>query len=922
MIEFEISESENERLAELYDFDILDTETERDFDEIVQLAATICESPVSLISLIDRDRVWFKSRLGVSDRETARNFAFCSYAIEEDTLMQVDDASLDARFCDNPLVTDQPNIRFYAGMPLVTSKGNKMGTLCVMDSTPKVLSENQRLALEILAKQVMRQMEFRRLSTKLRASIERNSIFVQQAPNALAMFDRNMCYIAASQKWLEDYNLKDRQVIGKSHYEIFPEISDDWKQIHQDCLNGAINQRDEARFVRADGSEQWITWDVRPWYISDGNIGGLLMYTADLTAIKEKDEENRRIREILEKTNQVARIGAWEINCITGELTWSAIMREIHEVDPDVTPHLDAAMLFFVEGSSRDSFMHHYQQALFFGDAFDLELELVTAKGNRVWVHIIAQSDFANGRSKRVYGVYHDITERKKAELAMIEARNLAEQSATLKETFLANMSHEIRTPMNAIIGFTDLLLKRNLGNEEREYVRIVKNSGENLLRIINDILDISKINSGMMTFEAHPVNIKELFYSLRAMLARSAEEKGLGLAFETAQGIPAALLGDPTRLSQIILNLAGNAIKFTKNGFVNVYARLLDEKDDRCTLEFSVRDTGIGIAKDKLLNIFERFSQAEAHTTRRYGGTGLGLSIARQLVELQGGTISINSNPGMGTAVIFTLPFLKVKSPAPTQLPKATIDIAGLNTMRLLLVDDNPINIKLLLGLLSDYTVKVITADNGRKALDILKTETVDLVLLDIEMPEMNGYETIEHIRTVMGSKIPVIAMTANAMSGERERCLRMGMNDYISKPIKTEELFQKIAEVAESSGAAKLPIDLSFLRESMGGREDLVIEVLNLFLETVPDDMRVIGEAAASGDVLLVKRRAHKLLSSVLALGASDMEALLKDMEAAAGEKNTTAIAALYKSLEPAYQYTIRHVLAEKNRLSRNYA
>lgn len=255
----------------------------------------------------------------------------------------------------------------------------------------------------------------KRVDLALKESNESNKIFIQQSPNALAMFDKEMRYMAASEKWYQDYNLVGKDILGKSHYEIFPEIGEDWKHIHQACMQGAINQCDEAPFERADGTLQWITWSVRPWYISEGNIGGLLMYTADITHIKEKDLEKRRIEEILDKTNEIARIGTWEVDLLHNKIKWSRITKEIHEVDPGYEPALDEAINFFKEGKSRDLIQHAVSDAIVNGTTYDLELELVTAKGNVVWARAIGQADFKNGLCTRLYGVFQDIGEIKKA---------------------------------------------------------------------------------------------------------------------------------------------------------------------------------------------------------------------------------------------------------------------------------------------------------------------------------------------------------------------------------------------------------------------------------------------------------------------------------------------------------------------------
>lgn len=254
---------------------------------------------------------------------------------------------------------------------------------------------------------------------EINESNKRNRIFVEQAPHAIAMFDKNMCYLAASQQWVKDYNLSGKQLIGQSHYEIFPEIGDDWKKIHQECLKGAINRVDEAYFERADGTDQWITWDVRPWYISDRDIGGLIMYTADITHIKNKDADKRRIEEILDRTNEVARIGTWEVDLISDKIHWSKVTKEIHDVSQDYEPKLEGAINFFKEGKSRSKIQQAVTEAIDKGTPYDVEVELVTAKGNVIWARAIGQSEFHQGKCKRLYGVFQDIDKVKRAELAL-----------------------------------------------------------------------------------------------------------------------------------------------------------------------------------------------------------------------------------------------------------------------------------------------------------------------------------------------------------------------------------------------------------------------------------------------------------------------------------------------------------------------
>ena len=378
------------------------------------------------------------------------------------------------------------------------------------------------------------------------------------------------------------------------------------------------------------------------------------------------------------------------------------------------------------------------------------------------------------------------------------EAKEKAEESTKLKEAFLANMSHEIRTPMNAIIGFSDILSKGKLEEKEKEYIRIIKSAGENLLTIINDILDISKIEAGMMTFEEHTFSVKDIFKSLNVMLMGKAKEKNLQLLFTCDEDVPDNLLGDPTRLTQIIINLAGNAIKFTQKGEINVRARVLKKENENTLLEFSVKDTGIGIPADKIQHIFERFRQAESHTTRKYGGTGLGLSIAKQLVELQDGKLSVTSEFKMGSTFVFNIPYKKsIEVLHETEDTGEKFNMDMLRKLNILLVEDNQLNVKLILSLFSEYGLELQVAENGSIGIEKLREYKFDIVLMDMEMPVMNGYEAATIIRNEMKNSIPIIAMTAHAMAGEKERCLSLGMNDYISKPINANLLFEKIYDL-----------------------------------------------------------------------------------------------------------------------------
>ncbi|HTF03350.1 MAG TPA: ATP-binding protein [Bacteroidia bacterium] len=521
-----------------------------------------------------------------------------------------------------------------------------------------------------------------------------------------------------------------------------------------------------------------------------------------------------------------------------------------------------------------------------------------------------------DGELKYAIAVFEDITDMREVQNRLMKAKKIAEESMALKEAFLANMSHEIRTPMNAIIGFTNLLLKRDLAGEEKVYVHTIKTSGENLLRIINDVLDVSKMESGMMTFENHAISISEIFSSLQAMLSPKAQEKHLALTFTCMPGVPPSVLGDPTRLTQILVNLAGNAIKFTEKGSVEVTASAISENTEVCEIGFSVKDSGIGIPEDKLQQIFDRFTQAESHTARHYGGTGLGLSIARQLVELQGGKIVVKSAQGIGSVFTFVLPFRQTLAEVhQRQKQESGTDPRIFASKRILLVEDNPINIKFVQSLFGEYGIKTDLAQNGMEAVSKVREKTYDIVLMDIEMPEMNGYEATTVIRDELRSTIPILAMTAHAMAGEREKCLQAGMNGYISKPINEELLFSEMFRLTAGQETAEAPLtNLDYLIRSMKGNKDAIRETIDIFLKHMPADLELLREAVENKDLVMIKRNAHRIKSTVSIAGAAGIAKILGDLEERASSKDINEIMVLYKALVPMTDQAISEMQSQR--------
>jgi signal transduction histidine kinase len=395
-----------------------------------------------------------------------------------------------------------------------------------------------------------------------------------------------------------------------------------------------------------------------------------------------------------------------------------------------------------------------------------------------------------------IWFLFRDINKREKLEKELVETKKRVEEASVIKEQFMANMSHEIRTPMNAIIGFNDRLIKTKLNEEQQEYVAAVQSSGENLLTIINDILDFSKIEAGMVTIEHIRFNLHELLQTVYNMFFLKAKEKNISLHLHQPKNIPEFLMGDPTRLTQILINLVGNALKFTNQGSIDISVEVIKDDKQNATVQFKVKDTGIGILEEKVTEVFDRFTQAESDTSRIFGGTGLGLSIVKKLVELQSGTITVESKKEEGSLFKFTIPYKKAPvlastlKTSPEKIHKPVVN----DKIKILIVEDNLLNQKLAAFMIKDFGYTFDICDNGKLAVDKLKQDVYDLVLMDIQMPEMDGYEATGVIREKLMLNIPIIAMTAHAMPGEKDKCLGFGMTDYISKPIKETDLHNLI--------------------------------------------------------------------------------------------------------------------------------
>jgi PAS domain S-box-containing protein len=670
--------NESDRLAALAHYRILDTDFEADFDNIVKLACQICDTPTSTITLVDKDRQWFKAEIGMGVRETPLEDTFCKEAILEKDVTIIPDTHKDTRFQSSRYVTDNPHIRFYASANLETQEGLPLGTLCVIDYKPRELNEAQRFALQTLARMAMSQIELRHF-------------------------------------------LKEKQDGEKR----FREMADSINQI--------------VWVTRADGTFDYYN---KRWYeytgLPDGTFDG----------------------------------PEWEKN--------------IPKEDRDIAGPL-------------------WEQHLKTGQPFEIKYRLRRADGVYRWVLSRAEPlRNTKGQIEKWYGTCTDIQD-------LIDARKKAEEANVAKTEFLANMSHEIRTPMNAVIGIANILAKSSpLTQKQLDFIKTLQMSADSLLSLINDLLDIAKIEARTVELESVPFSVTQIVQEVVSMMSVRAQEKGLEFtATSESPGLQhRTFLGDPTRLRQIILNLCSNAIKFTEKGSVQILLHCSpSDKENIENVSIAIKDSGTGIPQDKLETIFQKFTQADNSITRKFGGTGLGLAITRNLTTMMGGDITVESTMGVGSTFTATLP-LQVESDKKSGdndywSDKSRVEYFQRSAEKstILLVEDYAANVLVATTFLEQFGYECEVADSGLEAIEKAKRGEIDLILMDVQMHGLNGLEATSMIREYEKKnnlkRVPIIGMTAHVMSGDRERCIAAGMDDYVPKPFNADELQSKISDL-----------------------------------------------------------------------------------------------------------------------------
>ncbi len=627
----------------------------------------------------------------------------------------------------------------------------------------------------------------------------------------------------------------------------------------------------EWTYIKKDGSRITVILSITALYDSKKNITGYLGIARDVTATKKQElllkrsEEKHRL--FFENAQGLMCTHDRNGKFLSMNHAGAALIGYSRE-------ELINRSLFDVTPANVEFNVKQYLDKIFTSGSDEGLMRVLHKNGTiKVWLYKNVLVKDTTGEDIAI-GNAIDISDRIKAEKQLQKAKLLAEKSVLAKDQFLANMSHEIRTPMNAIIGFSDVLKATPLDNKQKEYLDAISNSGENLLVIINDILDFSKIESGHLNLENKPLSIRETLNHVKNLLAFKAKERNIALNVYIENDIPEFVLADGVRLNQIFINLVGNAVKFTERGKIEVFCNVHSLKNNTAELKIVVRDTGIGIPPDKLSLIFERFKQAEDNTTRKFGGTGLGLSITKSLVELYRGTITVKSELGQGSEFSVLIPFTLAEKPTESAVKEEKIKPQE-KTLSVLITEDNELNQKLAKHILETNKIQCEIAENGEVAVEILKTKTFDVILMDLQMPLMDGYVATSFIRNILKLKTPIIAMTAHSLLGEKERCMQGGMNYYLSKPYKAAELIETIHLLVENARVSGIgsgafqpthnsSYDLSNIEELSNNDPEFVKDMIAILLREIPLELEKLNSFRNQANFAEVKRVAHKMKSS----------------------------------------------------------
>lgn len=791
----------------------------------------------------------------------------------------------------------------------------------------------------------------------LQESLALKNLIIDQVPSVIWTMDKNLLFTSSRGSGLVKLGLKPDQVLGMSVFKYFG--SEDTSRheiaVHINALKG-----ESGNFEMPIGTGIWVA-KVDPLRDKSGEITGIIGLAVDVSEI-EKSKENLRASEekfkniidsvpngmhfyTLESDGTLRLTGANPSADKMLNVAHAPIIgKRIEEAFPNLTGTFIPGMYAQVASGElgHQLFEIPYTDEKICGF---YEVHVFRTNPNAIAVVFVDISERKNTEIElEKYRVHLEqlVTERTSQ---LEEAMKAAEQATKIKSEFMANMSHEIRTPMNAIIGLTNSALKTNLDAKQKDYLEKIEKSSISLLRIINDILDFSKIEAGMLKLEQVEFVFENILENIRNVISDKAIKKGLDFLFRIDPEVPHILTGDPLRLEQILINLCGNAVKFTEKGEIIISADVIEKTDTKVKIGFSVKDTGIGIREEDKEKLFEKFSQTDASITRKFGGTGLGLSITKDLLNLMGGEISVDSRPGLGSTFTFVLEFgyeasagthSQSGSKNSNDLSELYARLESIRSAHILLVEDDEINQQVASELLESAGMLVETASNGVIAVEKLKqtaeNEQPDLVLMDLHMPEMDGYTATAKIREIERfSGLPVFAMTADVVAGVKEKCLETGMQGFLSKPINPKDLFETLLEwipasvgkgsaahrTRESNPGLKIPVIAGLKTEAglknINNNRELYLKLLDKFYENYSSFTERVSGLITSNDISQSVLLVHTLKGVAANLGASEIEKRAGQLEEVLKSNNSLENMHLVSELDEVLSKTLKSLNSE---------
>jgi PAS domain S-box-containing protein len=632
--------------------------------------------------------------------------------------------------------------------------------------------------------------------------------FVQAAPMAVAMYDKDMRVLMASRSYLKERRLTEEQVLGRSMYDLMPWMPEKWKQVHRQVLRGELMRHDRDRFEGPDGHIGWLKWSCAPWRDAAGEIGGIIVVHEDVTEFVTAQHEVESSRERMTFGLAMTSTMIWEIDFEKSELHLEGDWAQFFPQKPSFDSFSGSDS--WIHPSDREVLAAKWRAHLAGGPPYSVEYRVQHPNGREQWqsasIRILKS---VKGSPARAFGVVQDIGHRKHIENKAMDAEQRALVAGAAKSDFLSNMSHEIRTPLNGVLAVSEVLGRTQLDERQTEMVKLITTSGRTLLRVMDDLVEFSRLEGDQIEFDIRPFELEDTMRQAFEVARTRAEAKGLKFDSFISASVDGVYRGDPVRINQVVGNLLNNAVKFTESGSISVSAQVEESKDGVALLTISVTDTGVGFSPEVAERIFERFEQADLGAARKFGGLGLGLSIVKRLVDMMKGRITCRSKEGEGSTFEVIVPISRDRIAALGQLAAVAVEDFDAETkienLRLLVAEDNPMNRRVVELLLAGSGMEIIFAENGKEAVAKFAERKYDMVLMDLQMPIMGGLAAMKAIREweKAHGKIPtpMIAVSANATSDHVEEAKEAGADDHVAKPIVRETLFEAIARYAKPS-------------------------------------------------------------------------------------------------------------------------